>query len=286
MAYTLATVVIATLAFLHVSMWRMSTAYDNFIRSSLDNGTFVSKRVKHESDSISYLIGGNDKSGTALIGIHGSPGSADNLALYFQTQKLRQQMQIVSYDRRGFGLEKGHEQYNRLAQEVEHLRSIIKYVRADTIIFLAHSYGSSVALKYLANYKDKAYAAVLIGSPIDPKLEKGHWWRRIVNFNGIRWAIPNPLRKCNAEILALRDELTLMENEIQHISHPLLFFHGKNDMLVPVENIDTFKSRDQIKSKHVYIKVEDDGHFIIWSRKTEVVDLIDKLIITLRQGNN
>ena len=251
----------------------MAEAYEDFIRGGQQLGLFSLKYTTYNNQDLTYLIGGNLESRTAVVGVHGSPGSADNLKVYFESAHLSSKTQIVSYDRPGFGLAKHATQFNSLEEEALYLDQIIKTISADTIIFLGHSYGSSVVLKYLTLIDCKTYQAILIGSPIDPALEKGNWWRRPCDSKIIRWLIPQSLRRCNAEIVALKEELHSMKIDLSQIKSPIIFYHGTEDMLVPIENVHYFKQMNT-HTNHHYIDIQDDGHFIIWTKKDEIIDLL------------
>mgnify|MGYP000250170135 CR=1 FL=1 len=269
----LAGLIILIIAAAHFFTWNMSSSYETFLSKS-DQGLFQIKYLPFKGDSFLYLHGGNMSSNTAVIGVHGSPGSADNLDLYYQDSMLMERVQLVSYDRMGFGKASGHAEFDRLADEATYLHQLVTRNNADTVIFLGHSYGSSVVLRYLTMFDDRIYRAVLIGSPIDPDLEKGLWWRRFLNAKLIRWLIPTSLRRCNAEIVSLKDELTAQENMIGSIDFPIIFYQGEDDKIVPAENLNYFRERDSFPAQHKYIIIPDDGHFILWSKYEEVVELL------------
>lgn len=260
---------------LHAFERSSNRAYKTFLEEGQSADLFhvVPESATHPP----YIIGGNPTSTKAIVGVHGSPGNAEFMAGFFEDEGVSSSKQVVAYDRPGYGLAVDKDVERELRQEAEYLHRVIEHIKADTIILLGHSYGCSVVLQYLSEYSDHVYRAVLIGSPIDPVLEVGHWWRNIVDSPVIRWLVPKSLRRCNTEIVALKHQLEILEPQLAKIKSPIVFYQGEKDYLVPRENIYYFKDRANPEIGHQYIEVEDDGHFIIWTRHDDVVDIIDGL---------
>ncbi len=279
--YIILGLVVLLLGLSHFMSWRMDAAYQNFLENGVSENIFTRGTIIENGIPREFIQGGNKNSKTVVIGVHGSPGSADNFGVYFESERLRDQMQIIAYDRPGFGTADNVQQLNRLEEEVAYLSILVEQVSADTVIFLGHSYGCPVVLKYLTMHDDRQYGAVLIGSSIDPKFEEKNTWRKVLDAKIIRWMAPSSLRRCNTEIIALEDELRTLENKIDSIKAPITFHNGALDKLVPLENIEYFKEHDRLPEQRRYRIEAESGHFIIWTKSEAVIDEIMKVANSL-----
>ncbi len=221
-----------------------------------------------------HSIAVGDPSLPTIFFVHGSPGSAENFQVYLADTSLAKQAQLVAIDRPGFGFS----DYGTVERSVEEqaalLAEALKAATQKPAILVGHSYGGPVIARMAMDYPELVKSLVIIAGSISPELEPREWWRPVVDFPLVRWILPASLRVSNQEIHALYDELERMMPLWKTIQCPVIVFQGESDSLVPAGNADF--AALMVPDSLVTIKMVELGdHFIVWSRKNEVVKILE-----------
>jgi pimeloyl-ACP methyl ester carboxylesterase len=219
------------------------------------------------------------KAAWTIVFIHGTPGRAGVWREQFANPFPG--VDLVAYDRPGFGASTPATNHPHLQQQVEALTNLLAVVAiTNRILLVGHSYGGPIALMAAIQQPDKVAGALLIGADVSPELEKMLWFQFAVNAPLFECLLPRSLRQCNREILAARGDLNDLRNQLPNLSVPIVMLHGARDRLVPVENVAWLESRMVALGKtNLFAKIElpEANHFIPWERPADVAEGIRAL---------
>jgi pimeloyl-ACP methyl ester carboxylesterase len=220
-----------------------------------------------------YTCTGSD-SLPLVVMVHGSPGSSADMLDYLADSALLQHACVVAVDRPGFGDSGYGDAETSVQVQAADLLPLVQQFGRKKVIMVGHSYGGPVIARFAMDYPGMVDGLVLIAGSIDPELEPATWWKRPFDLPGIRLLVPSALRISNREILPLREELEKMRPDWVKITCPVTVIQGTKDRLVPAGNA-AFAQKMLAHNPHVTIKMmENDDHFIIWSKKYVMVDAI------------
>jgi len=221
-----------------------------------------------------------------IVFIHGTPGRAGVWREQFANPFPG--VDLVAYDRPGFGASRPATNHPRLQGQVEALTNLLAVAAiTNRILLVGHSYGGPIALLAAIQHPDKVAGALLIGADVSPELEKLRWFQFAANTPLVECLMPRSLRQCNREILAARGDLNDLRNQLSNLSVPIVMLHGTRDRLVPVENVAWLESRMVTLGKtNLFAKIELPGanHFIPWERPADVAEGIRKLVRMAEPG--
>jgi pimeloyl-ACP methyl ester carboxylesterase len=257
----------------------------------------IIKDQRMVDQSIVYAYSGDqDKPG--LLFIHGTPGSWAAFETYLASPSLQEEYFMVSVDRLGWGKSaiskasikpsgksknntKGQARKKRVAGDFElQARSIgsvmAKYPNKKWLL-IGHSLGASIAPKVAIIEPDKVSALLLLAGSLSPKLGKPRWYNRIANTIVAKWLLPKNLHYSNDEIMALRKELEVLDEQIKssQLNTQVVVIQGLKDRLVSPKNADYAKRnwRQHFADLKV-IELAEASHFIPWQQSHLVVQTI------------
>jgi pimeloyl-ACP methyl ester carboxylesterase len=95
------------------------------------------------------------------------------------------------------------------------------------------------------------------------------WWP-------IRYAVPETLEECNEEIMALKSELAVLDNEYDRVTAPVWVIQGEEDDLVQKENVDYLERKLGEKIVHIE-RIRNLNHFVPWKRPDLIKEAIRKI---------
>lgn len=224
-----------------------------------------------------YTRVGHDTFPLVLL-VHGSPGSSSAFLDYLGDKELTKAAQVIAIDRPGFGYSKFGKAERSLKKQALALKPILEKYQDRKTILAGHSFGGPVIIRAAIDFPDLVDGLVIVAGSVSPDLEPREWWRKPLDWWIIRWLVPPALRVCNQEILPLYKELEIMLPDWDKVTCPVTIIHGKIDNLVPVDNAD-FAKAQLINSPQVKMQIIEQGdHFILWSRKGEVIRAILELL--------
>ncbi len=253
--------VVVGIMFLHTLDFSLS---EDEILSSFQNLKFDPDFTFAETDfsDIHYVAIG-DTSKTKVIFVHGSPGSWDNFRRFLTDEQLLKSFRIISIDRPGYGKSDSGKPARKLSNQAKAILAVLEKENNSTKnIFVGHSYGGPVIARFAIEYPELTNGLIFVAASVDPDLEKTKWFQVPVHYKVLSWILPDMLYSANEEILALKNELTILENKWNQVKVPVSVIQGTKDRLVPYENAEFLKEKlSNTKPKMV---IEDINHFIPW----------------------
>ena len=242
------------------------------------------KQLNIEQYKLHYAVAG-DSSKPGVIFIHGSPGGWQAFVAYLESEKLRQDFLLVSFDRLGWG------KSNMRRAEVDgdfdlQARSVIAIMDTHPDkkwILVGHSLGASIAPKVALFEPERVAGLLLLAGSLDPELGHPRWFNRAASTWLVSKMIPQSLRKSNNEIMALSKQLEIMSEQISDTFLPahLVVMQGLNDKLVSPKNTRYVEKHWQDNFADVKLmELSDAGHFLPWQKTQLVSDTIRELART------
>ena len=144
-------------------------------------------------------------------------------------------------------------------------------------LLIGHSLGASIAPKVAIIEPDRVSALLLIAGSLSPKLGKPRWYNRIASTIVAKWMLPKNLGYSNDEIMALRKELKVLDEQIKSskLNTQVVVIQGLKDRLVSPKNASYAKRNWQHHFADLkIIELSDAGHFIPWQQSHLVVETI------------
>ncbi len=235
---------------------------------------------QHQDKETHCIVTDNPEAENFVLFLHGSPGSGSNCIEFLKDERLKDNAQIATMDRPGYGYSDYGDAEPSLAKQVEYIKVVIdKYAGDKNVILAGHSLGGPLVAKAAMELDGMIDGLVMIAASNDPELEPEEWFRPILNWWGVRWLIPVPFRVSNEEILPLKGELENMLPDWNNIRIPVTVIQGDKDNLVPEGNA-YFTERMLEHNPEVNIDIIKGGdHFILWSEHnritTSILDMIN-----------
>lgn len=220
--------------------------------------------VRTRAHNLKYAWSGDPKS-PPLVFIHGSPGSWEGWAEFLLHADLRKRFQVIAVDRLGYGGSDPGISQGSLANQANAIITILQANQSGKpAILVGHSYGGAVAAALAIEYPDQISAVVFVASSVDPELERTKWFQYPATWWPIRQLIPEMLRVCNEEILALKGELQALRPHWNKIRARVATIQGEADDLVPAQNQDFITANISPKQLVYRERIATMNHFVPW----------------------
>ena len=215
----------------------------------------------------------------AILFVHGSPGSMDAYLDYMADTALLKHADLVTFDRPGFGNSGFGVSEPSLARQADLVAEIMRQLGYKRYFLVGHSYGAPVILQAAVRHPELVAGLCFIAGSVSPTLEpKNVSWRKWIDLPLLRDLLPVSMRVSNEELMSLKQDLNMLEDDWQALSMPVSIIHGSADALVPFANLDYAKLQ-LVSSDSVLIKVfPGESHFILWTKQKEVSDELVKLL--------
>jgi pimeloyl-ACP methyl ester carboxylesterase len=229
--------------------------------------------------NITYLLTSNEKKHKdAIVFVHGSPGSIDAFLEYMADTTLLSMADLITYDRPGFGHSGYGNAITSLTDQTNILSSLIRSFNYERYWLVGHSYGGPIIVQMAMRHPQKIAGMVIIAGSVSPELEPKAGWRKWIDLPLLRQLWPVSLRVSNEELMPLKHDLMMMEDDWDRIHIPVSIIHGTEDVLVPFKNLEYAKEKltraDTVRTKIF----EGESHFIVWSHKNQIVEEIKALM--------
>lgn len=206
-----------------------------------------------------------EKKETLLIACHGAPGSLDFFFPYMKDEALLEAVDIISYDRPGYGASGLGMALSGLSEQAQVIEDIKKKYVYDSYVLLGHSYGGPIVVEHALNHPEKIDQIVLVCPAIDPYSEKYFWFSPIAYWPWTRWYVPDAFKVAGVEKYSHEAELRKLESKMPELRVPLLYIQGEQDAIAPARgNIAYIRSMvpDALLKMKLY---PEGGHLIIWN---------------------
>jgi pimeloyl-ACP methyl ester carboxylesterase len=229
------------------------------------------------TERIHYAKTGNPDGPVVLL-IHGTPGDLRSLAEVFADPGLAARATLVTVDRLGWGLSGDGSPVASVERQARALCAILDaFPGPRPSVVIGHSYGGPVAAWLAAVEPARVGAVVLVSASIDPAEERTAWYQMVSRWWIVRWMVPGALRKADAEVIPLPDQLTTLGPRLASLKAPVYVLHGQDDKLVPVANAD-YVRRVLGHSPPVVEVIPDQGHFVPWENPERIVALAHRAL--------
>ena len=237
---------------------------------------YVSRETLHVDVAggieLSYLRSG-DPSGQRVIFIHGTPGDAGG-NWYNMLKNVPEGFEFIAVDRPGFGFTSPKKQLVELDAQAATLAPLFETRNGKKTILAGHSLGGPIVAAAAANYPDLVGGILVLAGALDPDLEDVLFIQYIGDVPPISWLLPKVMRHSNRELIALEDELRLLQPKLSSIEQPVTIIHGTDDELVPYANVP-FMQRTMTGAKNLdIVKIEGMNHFLQWRQQDVVMNAV------------
>jgi pimeloyl-ACP methyl ester carboxylesterase len=155
---------------------------------------------------------------------------------------------------------------------------VIKKIQNGKPLYLiGHSLACPLQIKIAASFPDSIAGIMLIAGSVDPALEPEENWRKILEVFPLRYFIPGAFRPSNTELIFFKKDVVDLVRDFPNVRCDVWLVHGDKDTWVPPGNSDYAKQKLVNASKIEMHILSGGDHFIPWTRRKEIVELILKM---------
>lgn len=228
-----------------------------------------------DKNQLFYAASGDPKK-PAIIIIHGTPGGWQQYARYLVDESLLKKFYVVVMDRPGWGQSflGGEKQIASFGEQAKIISALAQKLKRESnnqpVILMGHSLGASIAPKVAMDYPQSVDGLLLFAGTLSPALSNPRWFNHLAKNSVVSYVIGGEMRKSNKEILALKNEMTLMATQWNTLRVKTVVVQGMKDKLVYPENVDFAETELNAEITDV-IRLEEDGHLFPMTRRDDVV---------------
>ena len=251
---------------------------DDWARQKLLGLLWVTqKKFQLQGRELTCLCGQKTPSLPPVIFLHGTPGSALDWRWFLK--KAADRFAVYALDRPGFG------PVDHMSPELERNRAILHEILSiatadgEKAIIVGHSLGGGVAARLATDCPDLVKGLVLVGSSLDPALERILPIQRAAAKAPLSWILSPSVRNSNAELLQYIDFLNVLKPLLPDIKCPVAVVHSRDDRLVPFENVDFIEQNFSGATVNV-TALESGGHFLNRTKPKIIKEEIERLLAT------
>ncbi len=234
---------------------------------------FVEKTLTIQDRAVHFIQTGK-KDAPTLVFVHGSPGSWDAYKAYLTDPVLLERFRIVAPDRPGFGKSDFRKSMPLRAQASILNEFLLRIDNGQPYTLIGHSYGGPLIVQMALDLPNAYENLVILSGALDPNAEKPEKWRKPLTWIPLKYLVPGALKPSNDELWMLKEDLIQLQPRLEELSQRTLIIHGKEDKLVPYQNVPfmekSFTNADSLK----VISIEKENHFIVWSQERLVKDAL------------
>lgn len=213
-----------------------------------------------------------DPKAPQLLFIHGAPGSLDDSLPYFTESGLAERYRLIAYDRPGYGFSEYGEPVVSLEAQARVARDLVE----EGAVVVGHSFGGSVAMRLLLDFGEDFTGGLIIAGALSPEDQKLFFFNRPASWPLFNWMLSGSWRSANAEKLGYEDQLQAFLPLWEELGTDVVLVHGTRDGLVPYEN-SLYAMSMMPRGRATLHTLVGENHFILWSEKTRMIQLIDEL---------
>ncbi|MEP6793216.1 MAG: alpha/beta hydrolase [Saprospiraceae bacterium] len=213
----------------------------------------------------------------AIIFVHGSPGSLDAFLEYMVDTTLLSRADLIVYDRPGFGHSGFGKAVSSLSGQTNILADMMTALHYKRYWLVGHSYGGPIIVEAAMRHPKNLAGLAIIAGSVSPELESPSRWRKWIDLPLVKELFPVALTVSNEELMPLRRDLIMIEDDWDRIQVPVSLIQGSKDVLVPFQNLEYAKEKLTKADTVRTLIFEGENHFIVWTRK----DVIAKELIAL-----
>ncbi len=223
---------------------------------------------------------------SALVLVHGSPGSMDAFLEYMVDTNLLNRVDLITYDRPGYGNSGFGHSEPYLSRQGDILFALMENLGYTNYWLAGHSYGGAVVLQTAIRHPNRVQGLAIIAGSVSPGEEpESESWRKWIDIPLFRDLLPISLRVSNEEQMPLRHNLIMIEDDWDRLTMPVALIHGNDDIIVSYANYG-FAQKMLVAADTVFLKTFDsENHFIPWTKKKDIIQELIKLIDYSKRKN-
>lgn len=240
---------------------------------------FVDNNVEVQNRNLHYIQTGN-KNAQTLVFVHGSPGSWDAYKAYLTDSIFLRDFRIIVPDRPGFG-KSNFRRSMALRPQAVLLNQLLRQLdNGKPYTLIGHSYGGPLIVQMALEHPELYKNLVVLAGALDPAAEKPEKWRKPFTWIPLKYLVPGALKPSNDELWMLKKDLKVMQPLLGELTHRTLIIHGKEDKLVPYQNVPFMEKHFSNVDSLKVISIEKENHFIVWSQEKLVKESILKWVLS------
>lgn len=250
-----------------------------------ENSTKLNQHIEFskttDKKAIHYAYSGTT-SKPGLLFIHGTPGGWGAFEVYLNNAQLQKDFFMISVDRLGWGQSTlpAKEVNGNFTPQAQSIKAVMDKYPGKTWTLIGHSLGASVAPKVALIAPQQTKNLLLLAGSLKPSLGGPRWYNRAASTWLVSRLIGDTMRYSNREIMGLRKQLKIMDQEIKQrqLKTKLVIMQGQKDRLVSPKNPAYVAGAWKTHFKSIkLIELEDEGHFLPWKQTPLVIETIYQL---------
>ena len=209
-----------------------------------------------------------------IVFVHGSPGSWTAWARYLDAPGLATMGARIALDRPGFGGSAAGGVMTDLRQQAQVLAAAMP--AGAPAILVGHSLGGPLIAWMAIDNPEKVCGAVMVAGSVAPDLEAPRWYNQLADTWLGQGVVPANMQASNREMMVLRTELQLLDQNWSRLQRPIIAIQGGRDSLVDPATADYLAQRAPARWTRI---VRDDkaDHFQLWTQPEAVIREIRNL---------
>jgi len=249
----------------------------NFLRQHDVNGK-VDTLMFHGRRIVYLRTTTGEEKKNAFLFVHGSPGSMDAYLDYMVDTALLAHVDLITYDRPGFGNSGFGKSMPSLTMQAEVVSALMDELGYDKYWLSGHSYGGPIIVQVAMDHPKHVAGLCLVAGSVSADLEPKAPWRKWIDLPLVRQLLPVSMRVSNEELMPLKQDLTMIEDDWGKIKVPVSLIQGTKDVLVPYGNLPYAKEKLIASDTVLVQEMQDKNHFILWTDRPTVVEEMLKLM--------
>nr|WP_299385368.1 alpha/beta hydrolase [Allomuricauda sp.] len=275
----LGSLVLAYVLFANSCMTMRTSSKDTKLFFAEHGVDYLEHTVAVEGTEIHYIQTGQQNAPT-LVFIHGSPGSWDAYKSYLTDSVLTKRFRLISVDRPGFGKSDFRRSMALEPQALLLNRLLSGLDNGKKFTLIGHSYGGPLVVQMALEQPELHSHLVVLAGALDPAAEKPEKWRKPLTWFPLKYLVPGALKPSNDELWMLKEDLKQLQPRLSGLKLPTLVIHGKEDKLVPYQNVGFMKHEFSNVDRLKVIPIENENHFIVWTQEHLIKKSILDWVVT------
>ena len=236
-------------------------------------------RFNYQEHELRYISSGlaPSDSTTAILFIHGAPGSSDAFYSYLADATLQHKAHLIAIDRLGYGFSSYGIPITDIQQQAAPLQHLMKTTAAKNWIIVSHSYGCPIAGVLAVSTDQDIKTNLMLCPVIDPSEEIIFFFSPWPSNSVMKHLFSKSFQVTSYEKMSHAEELRRVEPLWSQTKVPTIVMHGEKDWIAPVKNARYLEQF--VDKEYLDIRIHPDiSHFIPWQQSSMVVKEIENIL--------